>query len=179
MKADLEVPMSENRTFRYFKEETLLRYAEQFGWTIIHNKNRKDVFMEMVRKMDMSYSYKPVLLKAVLNYADSSDMVRLDDIVRYFKEFYQDRREAGLVVEKPASLYARGDCTDKEVLRNILANPFKRFEDMNMMRHAKTLELIQVDEYVWKYLTDEEKIQIEHICDEKLAAYYNRISNSN
>lgn len=178
MKADLEVPMSGNRTFRYFREESLHRYAEQFGWTIIHDKNRKDVFMDMVRKMDMSYSYKPVLLKAILGYADSTGLVRLDDVVRYFKEFYQERREAGLMVEKPASLYARGNCTDKEVLRNILANPFKRFEDMNMMRHAKTLEMIQVDEYVWKYLTEEEKIELERICDEKLAAYYRRISKA-
>lgn len=53
---DLIVPMSEHRTFKYFKEETLEKYAEQFGWALINDDNRKDLFMDMVRQMDMSYS---------------------------------------------------------------------------------------------------------------------------
>lgn len=56
---DLVVPMSEHRVFKYFKEETLKQYAEQFGWTLIDESNRKQLFMDMVRQMDMSYSYKP------------------------------------------------------------------------------------------------------------------------
>ena len=67
---DLVVPMSEHRTFKYFKEETLQKYAQQYGWTLIDDSNRKDLFLDMVRQMDMSYSYKPVLLKAVLLFAD-------------------------------------------------------------------------------------------------------------
>ena len=57
---DLVVPMSDHRTFKYFKEETLQKYAQQFGWTLIDDSNRKDLFLDMVRQMDMSYSYKPV-----------------------------------------------------------------------------------------------------------------------
>lgn len=62
--SDLVVPMSEHRTFKYFKEETLEKYAQQCGWTLIDDSNRKDMFL--VRQMDMSYSYKPVLMKAIL-----------------------------------------------------------------------------------------------------------------
>lgn len=57
---------------------------------------------------------------------------------------------------------------------NILSNPFKRFEDMNMMRHTKTLGIIEVDGTVWKKLSEEEKQRIGAICDEKLEKYYNR-----
>ena len=38
---DLMVPMSEHRTFKYFKEETLQKYAQQYGWTLIDDSNRK------------------------------------------------------------------------------------------------------------------------------------------
>ncbi|MEG0597555.1 MAG: DEAD/DEAH box helicase, partial [Oscillospiraceae bacterium] len=103
---DLVVPMSEHRTFKYFKEETLENYAHQYGWTIITDENRKDLFMDMVRQMDMSYSYKPVLLKAILLYADEKGRVKLSDIVAYFRDYYEARRAAGLVVEKPNSIYA-------------------------------------------------------------------------
>ena len=136
---DLVVPMSEHRTFKYFKEETLQKYAEQYGWTLIDDSNRKNLFLDMVRQMDMSYSYKPVLLKAMLLFADDKGRVKLSDIVTYFREFYEARRAAGLVVEKANSIYAKGGYTDAQAQRNILSNPFKRFEDMQMLHHTKTL----------------------------------------
>ena len=171
---DLIVPMSEHRTFKYFKEETLQAYAQQYGWKLIDDSNRKQLFMEMVEQMDMSYSYKPVLLKAILAYADAAGRVKISDIVSYFRSFYEARRAGDLRVEKANSIYARGDYTDKEAERNILSNPFKRFEDMNMMRHTKTLGIIEVDGTVWKKLSAEEKTQIELICDQKLEEYYRR-----
>ena len=51
---DLVVPMSEHRTFKYFKEESLEKYAKQYGWRLIDDSNRKDLFMEMIRQMDMA-----------------------------------------------------------------------------------------------------------------------------
>lgn len=172
---DLVVPMSEHRTFKYFKEETLEKYAQQYGWTLIDDSNRKDMFMDMIRQMDMSYSYKPVLLKAVLLHADEKGRIKLDDIVAYFRSYYESRRAANLPVEKQNSIFAKGGYTDKEAARNILGNPFKRFEDMQMLRHTKTLGIVQVDEAVWKRLSNEEKAEIEIVCDEKLDAYFERL----
>ena len=173
---DLVVPMSEHRTFKYFKEETLQAYARQYGWTLIDDRNRKDLFLEMIRRMDMSYSYKPVLIKAILLYADERGRIKLEDVVSYFKTYYEGRRSAGLTVEKKNSIFAKGGYTDKEAERNILANPFKRFEDMQMLRHTKTLGIVQVDESVWKRLSKEEKIEIEKICNEKIELYYEKIT---
>lgn len=171
---NLIVPMSEHRTFKYFKEETLQKYAEQYGWTLIDDSNRKDMFMDMIRQMDMSYSYKPVLIKAVMMYADDNGRIKLEDIVHYFRAYYENRRAAGMKVEKANSIFAKGGYTDKEAERNILSNPFKRFEDMQMLRHTKTLGIVQVDEAVWKKLSKEEKAEITCICDAKLKDYFNR-----
>lgn len=172
---DLIVPMSEHRTFKYFKEESLEKYAAEFGWTLIDDSNRKDMFMDMIRQMDMSYSYKPVLIKAIMLYADEKGRIKLDDIVSYFRSYYETRRSAGLLVEKKNSIFAKGGYTDKEAKRNILSNPFKRFEDMQMIHHTKTLGIVQVDDAVWKHLTTQEKAEIEDICDEKLDAYFNHL----
>lgn len=171
---DLIVHMSERRTFKYFTEETLEKTADKFGWRLINDNNRKELFMEMIRQMDMSYSYKPVLIKAILTHADGKGRIKLDNIVEYFKKYYEDRRNNGLIVEKANSIFAKGGYTDKEAQRNILANPFKRFEDMQMLRHTKTLGIIEVDSTVWKKLTDEDKSEISRICEEKLEEYYKR-----
>ena len=176
LKPDLVVPMSEHRTFKYFREETLKAYATEYGWRLIDDSNRKDLFMKMVADMDMSYSYKPVLLKAILAHADAEGRIHIEDIVAYFRSFYETRRVRGLPVEKPNCIWAKGGYTDKEAERNILANPFKRFEDMNMLRHTKTLGIVQMDATVWKRLTDSEKELILVTCEEKLESYYRKIS---
>ena len=173
---DLIVPMSEHRTFKYFKEETLISYAEKYNWKLIDDNNRISLFLEMVEQMDMSYSYKPVLLKAVLTHADANGRVKISDIVDYFRSFYEARRKAGLIVEKTNSVYAKGNYTDKDAERNILSNPFKRFEDMNMMRHTKTLGIVEIEPTVWKKLSANDKTNILNICDNMLDKYYSRMS---
>ena len=70
---------------------------------------------------------------------------------------------------------AKGGYTDRDVQRNILSNPFKRFEDMQMLRHTKTLGIIEVGPTVWKHLTAEEKAEILRICDEKLDGYFRKL----
>ena len=107
----------------------------------------------------------------VINYVHHSNF-----FVAFFRAYYEGRRADGLKVEKANSIYAKGGYTDKEAERNILSNLFKRFEDMNMMRHTKTLGIVEVDPSVWKKLTEADKEQIGKICDEKLEQYYRRIS---
>ena len=45
---DMIVPLSEHKKLKYFREETLISTAEQFGWTIIGDDNRKELFMDML-----------------------------------------------------------------------------------------------------------------------------------
>ncbi|MBP5287884.1 MAG: DEAD/DEAH box helicase family protein [Elusimicrobiales bacterium] len=172
---DLEVRFSEHRVFRYFKHETVEKYAVSFGWRIIDDSNRKDIFMEMVERMDMSYSYKPVLLKALLEYAGDDGKVLISDVAAYFRKFYNKRRESGLIPEKSNSMFSKDNYTDSQAVRNILANPFRRFEDMNMMSHTRTLGILQVNRKLWDSLTDTDKEKIISICDKKLEEYYKRI----
>lgn len=172
---DLIVPMSEHRTFKYFSEETLNKTAEKFGWRLISDDNRKLLFMEMIQQMDMSYSYKPVLIEAIFANADGKGRIRLDDIVSYFRNYYEARRKNGLTVEKANSIFAKGGYTDKEAQRNILSNPFKRFEDMQMLRHTRTLGIVEVESTVWKALDEKEKKEILRICEEKLDGYFRRL----
>ena len=57
----------------------------------------------------------------------------------------------------------------------IRSNPFKWFEDMQMLHHTRALGVVQVDEAVWKKLTPEEKQEIQRICDEKLESYFRQL----
>ena len=168
---DLEISMGESRTFKYFHEEKINKYVEEFEWELITPTNMKDKFIDFVQKMDMSYSYKPVLLKGIFEHIDEKGRVRVEDLVDYFIDYYEDRREKGLVVEKRPCLYLR-DYTRREVQNNIFSNPFKRFEDMNFMKKSKDIEYIEVSRYIMKKLSIEEIEWIKNHCDNKLNNYF-------
>ena len=168
---DLDVPMGV-KNFKYFKEETIKKYAKEFGWEIINAANMKEKFMEMVKTMDMSYSYKPLLLKAMLESADEKGKVLIEDIVDYFIDFYEDRKKRGLKAEKKKCIYNNDVIDRKDVKRNILSNPFKRFEDMRFMRKCRDIEYVEFNINVWRKISGEEKVGIGEWCEEKIKAYY-------
>jgi len=172
--ADLEVPIGDKRTFKYFKEATVENYAKQYDWELITPANMKDKFMDMVRTMDMAFSYKPLLLKAMIEHVDENGRVLVEDIVNYFMGFYSARKEKGLVVEKKSSLYCKDGYSNKEVERNIFMNPFKRFEDMRFMSRCRDIEYVEFNRHVWKKLSGEERDWIVGRCDEKLEEYYGK-----
>ena len=93
----ITIPIGEKRYFNYYREDTIKMYADKYGWDLITASNIKQKFMDFVEKMDMSFSYKPVLLKAIFDHIDEDGKVRICDIVSYFISFYEDRKEKGLV----------------------------------------------------------------------------------
>ena len=92
VKPDLSIPFGDKRMFHYFREESIRNIAKQYGWDLITPQNMADKFMKFIETMDMSYSYKPVLLKAIYEYMDTSGRVALPDVVDYFIDFYEDRK---------------------------------------------------------------------------------------
>lgn len=174
---DMAVPIGEKRFFNYYREDTVRMYADKYGWDLITSSNIKDKFMQFIEKMDMSFSYKPVLLKAIFDHIDESGKVRIVDIVNYFIDFYEDRKERGLVAEKANSIYQKGGYTEKDVERNIFSNPFKRFADMRFLKRCKDVNYIEINPTVFKKLSADDVKHILAICDEKLDVYYGRLEN--
>lgn len=156
-------------------------YSQYHFYDIYQNSRYADFVLEngahrVAFEIDDETSHNKTLVASNKFYDDLlKQNSKLDDIVSYFRSYYEGRRAADLPVEKGNSIFAKGSCTDKDAERNILANPFKRFEDMQMMHHTKTLGIVQVDESVRKRLTAEKKTEIGRICDEKLADYFKRL----
>ena len=175
VKPDLSIPFGDKRMFHYFREESIRNIAKQYGWDLITPQNMADKFMKFIETMDMSYSYKPVLLKAIYEYMDTSGRVALPDMVDYFIDFYEDRKAHGMIAEKSTSIYQKGGYTRKDVEKNILSNPFKRFEDMRFLMRCKDVETIEVNPIIFRKLTREDWLHIVNVCDKSLEKYYLRL----
>lgn len=175
VKPDLSIPFGDKRMFHYFREESIRNIAKQYGWDLITPQNMADKFMKFIETMDMSYSYKPVLLKAIYEYMDTSGRVALPEVVDYFIDFYEDRKVHGMIAEKSTSIYQKGGYTRKDVEKNILSNPFKRFEDMRFLMRCKDVETIEVNPIIFRKLTREDWLHIVDVCDKSLEKYYLRL----
>ena len=174
IKPDLSVPFGDKRMFHYFREESVRNITKQYGWNLITPQNMADKFMKFIEMMDMSFSYKPVLLKAIYEYMDSNGRVALPDVVDYFIDFYEDRKAHGMIAEKPNSIYQKGGYTKKDVEKNILSNPFKRFEDMRFLMRCKDVETVEVNPIIFRKLTRKDWLHIVDVCDKSLEKYYAR-----
>lgn len=174
IKPDLSVPFGDKQMFHYFREESVRNIAKQYGWDFITPQNMADKFMKFIETMDMSFSYKPVLLKAIYEYMDSNGRVALPDVVDYFIDFYEDRKAHGMIAEKPNSIYQKGGYTKKDVEKNILSNPFKRFEDMRFLMRCKDVETVEVNPIIFHKLTREDWLHIVDVCDKSLEKCYMR-----
>lgn len=169
---DLEVPVGERRSFKYFYPETIARYAREYNCKLITSANMKEMFMDMVTAMTMSYSYKPVFILAFLDHMDERGQARIEDVVQEFASFYEHRIEQGKAAEKRPCIFTKGGYTDKDVERLILSMPFKRFEDMNFMHHARHLGIIQMEKAIFRRLESTDIESIRACCRATLRQYF-------
>ena len=80
----------------------------------------------------------------------------------------------GMIAEKPNSIYQKGGYTKKDVEKNILSNPFKRFEDMRFLMRCKDVETVEVNPIIFRKLTRKDWLHIVDVCDKSLEKYYMR-----
>lgn len=170
---DKVIPLSEHRSIKCFSEDSLSKYIQQFGWQEITDENRKDIFMEMIETMKMSYSYKPVLLKAMIQLCNEDGVADWPQIVKYFMDFYANRRQNALPVEKPDSVFYQPNCSFDEAEKVVMIYPFKRFSDIGAIYYDSGTEKLAFDSSIWSKLGEKEKTKIISTCDLKLTEYYN------
>ena len=63
----------------------------------------------------------------------------------------------------------------KDVEKNILSNPFKRFEDMRFLMRCKDVETVEVNPIIFRKLTRVDWLHIVDVCDKSLEKYYLRL----
>jgi len=171
---DVIISVSENRVKNYYLPQSVIRYAQEFGWELIDENDLLPAFISMVEKMKMSYSYKPIFVNAVLSKADLEGKVSLGNIIIAFREFYNMRRCAGLVIEKQDSIFSKKEYSDDETQKTILRYPYARFAEMGMMSYDDDCEEICIHRAIWDGLDSTEKARLCSICHQKLDEYYLR-----
>ena len=120
--------------------------------------------------MKMSYSYKPVLILAILNSKDYT--ITINEAVKFFREFYETRRKNGEKVEKANCIYQRGDATDEQISANIITNPLTAIKKSGFFEYYPYSKEIKIIDKFAKQITSEDVELLSSICKQKLNTYF-------
>jgi hypothetical protein len=132
-------------------------------------------FLEFARSRNLSKSYKPVLLKALLALVNRDGEVRMDALVAAFRAFYLERRRAGLPVEYgPPDLTDTRAVNDARLRQLIVKNPLERFLIKGFLEYLPDEGVVRFAPQLWAELRFWELLDLQRSADEQLAYYYAR-----
>jgi superfamily II DNA or RNA helicase len=167
-----------DRTHHYFKAERKDEVRRALGLPEIDDKNIRDFFLQFVAEMDMTTSYKPVMLLALLDSADEKGRAKVADVAGRFREFYEERRRRGLTVERPTAVMSRVESLgDADVQRVVLRMPLEKFGRRGYIDHdRRDAAHIRVSPRLWRLLTPDDLSRIRELCHRAIGTYYERIN---
>jgi superfamily II DNA or RNA helicase len=177
VKADRELRLGE-RTYFYFHRDRIEEVREAIGAPKLDEHSARDRFLEFVGAMDMTMSYKPVMLLALLDAVDEGGRAKRSEVVRRFQKFYQDRRAAGLLVERPGARKVEVDeLAEGAVTRLMLEKPFQTFERPGFLRQDRDVAYVRFDPRLWRQLGPGDREQVAEACRRNIGSYYERLED--
>lgn len=128
--------------------------------------------LDYCKTMRMSYSYKPILILALLHYGDQDGCISIENAAVYFREYYSNRKAQGLAIEKKQCIYLRDDVTDAQIIANLLSNPVKALIESGFFFYNEDSHVFSVSPDIWSTIDRSNKAAIMRICRQKLKDYY-------
>ena len=128
--------------------------------------------MGRIEQMDMQRSYKPLLLKTVIEKSSDTGKLSMKEVVSSFRDFYSSRKNNNQFVENDDSIFTRSNYTDEEAKKEILRYPLDCFAQMNIVEYVEYRDEVVINPTLWESLTVQDKQQVISICEAKLNYYY-------
>jgi superfamily II DNA or RNA helicase len=165
------------RTYHYFYRDRSEELRLALGLPKVEETSIKRLFLDYVAEMDLTTSYKPVMLLAILDSIAEDGRARISDVVSKFREFYGRRQAAGLVVERSNSRMANIEAIDDAHAQRVMLDmPFEKFERRRYLMYARDVAFIRFEPRLWRQLTPDDLIGLRTICEQSISRYYERLT---
>jgi len=135
----------------------------------------REAFLAFVGVRTLSRSYKPVLLKALLELVNGAGEAPLTELAATFQAFYVRRRLEGLPVEFGVPLLAEpAEATLQQIQRLIVTNPLERFIIQGFLQHDSASGSVRFAPELWAELRLSDLFRLRELADAQLDYYYRR-----
>ncbi len=166
-----------NRTYYYFRKDSDEAIRRQFEIEAVTAQNIRELFFRFCDQMDMSASYKPVLLLCLLDTVNEQGRVPIATLTEAFRDFYERRKAAGLVVEKANMRMARvADLDSTDIQQLILQMPFRKFSQRGYLDYGRDVSDVRFEPKLWRRLSAEDRARLREIAHTHMRHYFEKVS---
>ncbi|MEN9936129.1 MAG: hypothetical protein RLZZ387_2708 [Chloroflexota bacterium] len=134
----------------------------------------RQAFLDFARSRNLSRSYKPVLLQALLALVDRSGEARLEDLARAFHAFYLQRQRDGLPAERDGIMARPDAATLEQVAQLIVKFPLDRFLIQQLLEYEPASGLVRVAPQLWQELRVSDLRDAQASAEEQIRFYFRR-----
>lgn len=162
-----------SKSLYLFSPDDVEKYRKELGIKEHNNDTIKQDFFEFLEERDYSLSYKMPFLLAFVKNVNSIGDAKIDDVLNDYIAFYQDRIDRGLQVDRSTCPYNETTLQDrKAICRNMLTNPFEKFERKRFLYYSKDLSIISMNHVLYSKMNKEDWDRIKSQMHEDLEHYY-------
>lgn len=174
--SDVQYPFGRKK-MHFFDPKQVDKIRKDFGLTEHNAGTRVTDFHEFLEKRDYTFSYKIIFLLTFFKICNERREAHLPDFLELYQQFYKDILTNHGRNERKDSPYNRHEyIEDANVLqRNILANPFEKFERKRFFYHCKDLNYIAMDPILINNLVADDYQKITRQMVEDLQGYYGKL----
>ena len=110
---------------------------------------------------------------ALADHVNAIGDAKIDEILKQYIGFYQDRIARGLPVDRVTCPYNAETLEDTKAIRsNMLANPFEKLERKRFLYYSKDLDMISINHALFSKMRNEDWNRIRRQMQEDLENYY-------
>lgn len=162
-----------SKSLYLFSPDDVEKYRNELGIKEHNNNTIKQDFFEFLEERDYSLSYKMPFLLAFIKNVNTIGDAKIDDVLNDYIAFYQDRIDRGLQVDRGTCPYNETMLQDrKAICRNMLTNPFEKFERKRFLYYSKDLSIIAMNHALYSKMNKEGWDRVKSQMQEDLQHYY-------
>lgn len=162
-----------SKSLYLFSPDDVEKYRKELGIKEHNNDTIKQDFFEFLEERDYSLSYKMPFLLAFVKNVNSIGDAKIDDVLNDYIAFYQDRIDRGLQVDRSTCPYNETTLQDrKAICRNMLTNPFEKFERKRFLYYSKDLSIISMNHALYSKMNAEDWDRVKSQMQKDLEHYY-------
>lgn len=170
--SSLSLPLG-SKIMPYFSDEDISRIRKEKGLKEHSDETILEDFIDFINENTLTYSFKLVFMLNMFKLADKEGEVNIDNLIDYYRDFYQNRIDRNLQVDRKGCVFDSKYLQDRsKVKKSILDNPFEKFERKRFVYYSKDLNILSFNPILWAKLTEDIKQEIVEKENYFLKEYY-------
>lgn len=156
-----------------FSPEDVEKYRKELNIKEHNDSTIKEDFFAFLEERDYSLSYKMPFLLSFIKHVNTIGDAKIEDVLDDYIAFYQERMNRGLLVDRSNCPYNEKMLQDrKAICRNMLTNPFEKFERKRFLYYSKDLSVISMNHALYSQMEEVDWERVKRQMEEDLRDYY-------